>query len=591
MPKPVRSYLIVPAAGAGEGMGHLARCLGLAEQMGPHVTFLTTRMDSAARALLSTVISRMPAHARPRVLQRLSGSYEIILVDARASSQMELEQLMRHGLVVSMDEGGEAARYASFLVDAIPGLPGTRPANRTSVGFLPLPRRARSAITLPPKKVLISFGGEDREDLSGKLLDRLLLGRVFRCDQITVVEGPLFGVREWPAGITLVRGSTGLGPMLSDFDLVITHFGITAFESLAVGVPVILLNPSRYHEKLAHAAGIPSLGVASPDMRRLRRLLARPAELATPVTTLNAALGKERGKQLGRLLETLQVHGSAQCPVCGRGGNAVTARFEDRTYRKCPRCGIVSLESFATHQMKYGEEYFSSEYKAQYGRTYLEDFDAIKRASVPRVRLVKELSGKNVDGAVVDIGCAYGPFLDAAREAGLPGYGVDVSSGAVSYVRKKLGIPALCASFESVARGSLPRRIRAITMWYVIEHFTGTDLVLRKAASLLPPGGVFAFSTPNGRGISGRLDPLRFLKNSPADHFTVFSPRGLRRLLSGYGLELRAVRVTGHHPERFPGILGRSADQHPGLYRLVRGMSKLFGLGDTFEAYAVKAEQ
>ena len=309
-----------------------------------------------------------------------------------------------------------------------------------------------------------------------------------------------------------------------------------------------------------------------------------------PSTTLNAALGKERGKQLGRLLETLQVRGSAKCTVCGREGNAAIARFEDRTYRKCKRCGIVSLESFAAHPMSYGEEYFSSEYKAQYGRTYLEDFDSIKNASRSRVSLIKEVSGKNVDGAVVDVGCAYGPFLDAAREVGLPGYGVDVSAGAVSYVRKKLGIPALRASFESVGRSSLPRRIRAITMWYVIEHFTDTDLVLRKAASLLPPGGVFAFSTPNGRGISGRLDPSRFLRKSPADHFTIFSPRGLRRLLAGYGLELRTVRVTGHHPERFPGIIGKSADRRPAVYLIVRGVSRLLGLGDTFEAYATKVD-
>ena len=60
MAKRARTYLIVPAAGAGEGMGHLARCLGLSEQLGPRVTFLTARMDSAARALLAGSIARMP---------------------------------------------------------------------------------------------------------------------------------------------------------------------------------------------------------------------------------------------------------------------------------------------------------------------------------------------------------------------------------------------------------------------------------------------------------------------------------------------------------------------------------------------------
>jgi SAM-dependent methyltransferase len=191
---------------------------------------------------------------------------------------------------------------------------------------------------------------------------------------------------------------------------------------------------------------------------------------------------------------------------------------------------------------------------------------------------------------VVDIGCAYGPFLDALAESGLPGYGVDVSPEAVTFVRKKLGVPAVCAAFEELGRKSLPHRVSAVTMWYVIEHFQQTDLALRKAADLLPPGGVLAFSTPNGRGISARRELRDFLQNSPGDHFTIFSPRGLRKLLSGYGLDLRRIRVTGHHPERFPGLVGRMADKWGGVHALVYAASRMLGWGDTFEAYAVKGD-
>ena len=45
-----RSYLLVPAGGAGEGMGHLVRCLSLAEQLGPHVSFLTRHLDERPEA-------------------------------------------------------------------------------------------------------------------------------------------------------------------------------------------------------------------------------------------------------------------------------------------------------------------------------------------------------------------------------------------------------------------------------------------------------------------------------------------------------------------------------------------------------------
>jgi 2-polyprenyl-3-methyl-5-hydroxy-6-metoxy-1,4-benzoquinol methylase len=248
------------------------------------------------------------------------------------------------------------------------------------------------------------------------------------------------------------------------------------------------------------------------------------------------------------------------------------------------------MESFSAEKESYGTRYFFSDYKAHYGRTYLDDFESIKTACRPRVGIIKGLLPRNADGAVVDVGCAYGPFLDAAREAGLPCYGLDISAGAVTYVRKRLGIPALCASFETVGRSALPRRVAAVTLWYVIEHFPDMELILRKAAAILPAGGVFAISTPNGRGISARKDLTEFLHDSPADHFTVLSPKGLRRILGRYGLELRRVRVTGHHPERFPGLLGRAAERSPGAYRLLNAVSRFLRLGDTFEAYAVKGD-
>ena len=103
----------------------------------------------------------------------------------------------------------------------------------------------------------------------------------------------------------------------------------------------------------------------------------------------------------------------------------------------------------------------------------------------PACGLSGSSTGEGVTGVVVDIGCAYGPFLDALKEHGVPGYGVEVSAAAVAYVRKKLGIPALCGSFEDAARGALPRRISAVTLWYVIEHFTGHRP--RPAQGLLAP--------------------------------------------------------------------------------------------------------
>ena len=584
-----RSYLLVPAGGAGQGMGHLVRCLKLSEQLGPRVSFLVRHLDSGARELLAEALSVHRNRPRPAVVARIPGGkyWDVIIVDARRTSAAEAAELMKHGLLACIDEGGEGRTLAPFIVDALPGLPRRPAANLASTSLLFLPgRRRRAALPKAAPRVLVSLGGEDRENVGQKLAESLVRAG-FR---ITLVEGPLAGRREWPPGVSVIRAPRGLARAFGDHDLLVTHFGMAAFEALAFGLPVVLCNPTRYHERLGAAAGFASLGMGAPRASTLQRVLQNPSRLQEQVEAFNTEVGRERGRNLARLLRSLQRIGSAACHVCGRPGNPVIARFPDRTYRGCPVCGVVSLESFAGSRKKYDTGYFSSEYKAQYGRTYLEDFDSIREASQPRVAILGRLLDRKLEGFVVDIGCAYGPFLSALGGAGLPGFGLDVSPGAVSYVKKELGVPALCADFESVDRKRLPRRIAALTMWYVLEHFPDADAVLAKASALLGDGGVLAFSTPNGRGISARRDLQRFLQNSPADHFTVFSPRRLGRTLARYGFRLHRVRVTGHHPERFPGLLGRAAQKWTPVSRVIRAASVLLRLGDTFEAYAVKGE-
>jgi hypothetical protein len=165
---------------------------------------------------------------------------------------------------------------------------------------------------------------------------------------------------------------------------------------------------------------------------------------------------------------------------------------------------------------------------------------------------------------------------------------VEVASEAAAEAERRLGVTVHEARFESADPEELGGPYDVVTMWYVIEHFEQLGAVLSRAAGLVRAGGVFAFSTPNMKGISGRIAARRFLENSPGDHYTVWHPRSARKVLSRYGLRVSRVRVTGHHPERFPGCgnLRRGGL----LYRTLRGLSRLLRLGDTFEVYATMEE-
>ncbi len=130
-------------------------------------------------------------------------------------------------------------------------------------------------------------------------------------------------------------------------------------------------------------------------------------------------------------------------------------------------------------------------------------------------------------------------------------------------------------------------QVDLLTMWYVIEHFPRLGEVLAKVSRIVKMGGVFAFSTPNLSGVSGYTDLERFLTASPRDHYTIWEPKIARSVLRRFGFRVAAVNITGHHPERFP----LSGAERGWRYRLLEHYSRVAGLGDTFEIYAVKERE
>jgi 2-polyprenyl-3-methyl-5-hydroxy-6-metoxy-1,4-benzoquinol methylase len=264
--------------------------------------------------------------------------------------------------------------------------------------------------------------------------------------------------------------------------------------------------------------------------------------------------------------------------------------------------------------VEYEREYFFEAYKKQYGKTYLEDFPNLVAMAKRRLSIIKSLHTKKEAGNpfLLDIGCAYGPFLAAAREEGFSPVGIDPAQDAVRYVRETLGIPAVQGFFPDcplpVPNSQLPTPnsltpvphsplptpysplYNIITLWYVIEHFSGCAAVLAEIKKSLKPGGILAFSTPSFSGISGRKSLRNFLEESPGDHFTIWSPKMCKKALRLAGFKVKKTVISGCHPERFP-LLGKFAKSKKSpLYWLLLAVSKTFRLGDTFEVYAVSEQ-
>ena len=593
--------LIIPSVLRGNGTGHIVRSMSLAEgliKLGADVSLLAGSREVDDSNYSLDEISKISAavQAVNIITDADPEGFDLSVFDIRKTPGEFFARFRRETLCVGIDEGGASRADFDYLMDFLPNLETEEP-NICSPAFLQLPDAVSGDAGADPegklaslkaekgrRRILVSFGGEDRAGLSSIVAGGIIDKRIFEAGEITIVKGALFSEQVFPEGVNLLEPQPGLAAMLKDYDLVITSYGLTCFEALYSGVPVILFNPSDYHRRLSLKAGIPEIGVLKADLKRMSELVADGNGMLAAVRRYSGYERRDAAAHIAGLSGATKT-----CRGCESPHSEIIFRTETHSFFRCPTCSLANAICFTGTEVEYGPEYFFEDYKKQYGRTYLEDFDKIKAMGMQRCRVIRKFCSGN---RLLDIGCGYGPFLSAASESGFKPSGIDISENAAEWVSSNLGFPTVASSVEDFSPAALGTdTFDAVTMWFVIEHIKSLPGVLEKINSILAPGGVFAFSTPNYNGISRLRSAEMFLRANPLDHYTVWSPASARRLLRRYGFRVKALRCPMIHPDRFfrPGryeSLPASIRRITGLIAAAAG--RLFYLGDTFEVYAEK---
>jgi SAM-dependent methyltransferase len=591
--------LVVPCLEKGRGGGHLSRSLALTASLRENGRDAFLWVPQVEREETLTAIGSLAKGFNPRwIMSSLPPEPEerpcFIVLDKFRTSRLEFKSWSALAPLVGIDEGGPCRENFDFLLDLLPPLEGVKKANRRAPGLLPLPGNRRAAFCagpLPPGgRILVSFGAEDPAGLSFPAARALAAAFPGEITLIAPAGGPgVFGraAGVLPPHVRVPGALPELKERFADYDLLVTHFGLGAFEALYARVPVLLVSPTAYHERLGKNAGLLSAGRGLAACRRLGSLLPRPGFYealcrSCEKTARRYGLEAEKTRSLGDYL--------AGCfPGSSRPqGASLLARFPERTYWRFKDRKLVIMKRLTPPPVEYETDYFFGFYKKQYGKTYLEDFPNLEAAGRRRIKHIRALLkiGETGTPALLDIGCAYGPFLAAARDGGFAPLGLEPAGDAARYVEDKLGIPCIHGFFPESLPGDTPP-FEVVTLWYVIEHFQDTGRVLAAIRRILKPGGVLAFSTPSFSGISGRKSLSAFLEKSPQDHWSIWSPSTCASYLKKHGFTVKKILVTGHHPERFP-LVGPFLAGKGLLYRFFFALSRFFRLGDTFEAYAVK---
>ena len=586
--------VLVPSVVKGHGTGHLRRCLTAAQQGGFFVYIPQDKTLKETDAIVKEYIDA--GLSENQIITSIPDESYLpaIITDTFELTENQLKELSKNRSLISIDEGSKYTDYCDYLLDIIPSYKIERKANKTDSGFIVKPENVRPQPACGEKeiieKVLICLGGEDPSNLTMPAAQAFL--KKFPQAKITAIisndDNPYVDYAGGP-NIEFVKPIAGLREKLYEYDLVVTHYGLTAFEAVYAGCGVILLPTTNLHKKLAEKYNFAYVGdkAISDD------------SLQTALSSKNLYAGRllsGEKKSLSEFLRHLSAGKRMCCPVCGKMPSTpdeVISRNETRTYRRCSTCGMVYMAYTTLEDKKYQKSYFFEDYKKQYGKTYEEDFDSIKAQGMRRAAIIKSLYGAGAPASektLLDIGCAYGPFLAAAADTSFNPFGTDISDDAVSYVQQKLKYPAVCSAFPEIdtAEEFGITQFDVVTMWYVIEHFKDLGRVLRKVSSLVRKGGLFAFSTPSGEGISAVSDKDHFYEISPTDHYTIWEPSRAESILRLFGFKIEKIVSTGHHPERFPSIKKCGAEKGSLKWKMVDALSHARKLGDTVEIYCRK---
>lgn len=225
----------------------------------------------------------------------------------------------------------------------------------------------------------------------------------------------------------------------------------------------------------------------------------------------------------------------SSCSLCGRevAYGLVFQKAGIPIYR-CHGCGVGKAEP--------GEFDAASYYDASYfngGRSdgysdYVQASDVLHAQFRHELALLRKL-GAREGGRLLELGCAYGYFLDVAKE-NFQVSGIELCEDAVDSCNAR----GHDVHRSEISRAALSRFPAAdvVTMLDVIEHLPDPSGAVQAIAEQLNPGGLLLMTTGDFSSLFARVTGRNWRLMTPPQHLWYFTPQSLQAVGERHGLEL-----------------------------------------------------
>lgn len=267
------------------------------------------------------------------------------------------------------------------------------------------------------------------------------------------------------------------------------------------------------------------------------------------------------------------------CPLCALDEPQHVGREGQFDVARCRRCGLAYVRPRPTDSdlhTFYNESYYASDQAGSMGFTEY-------RRHEPGIRLVarERLTTMRTylqPGRLLDVGCAYGFFLDAAREAGWDAVGVELAAAAAARARTEFDLDVRAGTLHEQAWPD--GAFDAVTLWDALEHTLDPLAILREVHRILRPGGYCFLTVPDaGTWIARLLGRHWFGYRKAGEHTFFFTRDTVRTALAR--TEFTTVHVgQGIWPCDLAFLAEKFAQYSPLVSRVAGTVLQGIGLGD-----------
>lgn len=277
----------------------------------------------------------------------------------------------------------------------------------------------------------------------------------------------------------------------------------------------------------------------------------------------------------------------SRCVVCG-GAHGHAYDVDDFQILRCESCGLGSADPIPSRETLarfYADAYYAGEQETGYATDYEHLEIGLKKMYGAFLDRAERLRGRTGFDRVLDVGCAYGFFLDVIEQRYAPSHcvGVDVSPEAGERAAER-GREFHAGFFEDV---ELPdAAFDLIFMGDAIEHVHDPSQVADKLVRVLAPGGVLLLTTVDFGSWLARWLGERWRLLCPPEHLYFWTRESLQRLFADRGLSAEVRNYWLHYPKSYVyqrtrsqfGVTPRFLALVPGDLIPIPSFDAMFGL-------------